>query len=202
MLSSLVASAKDNARVVLVHGIFQQGRSFYFLKKELEKHGADCLVAQLKPADGRNGIESLAHQLKIKVEEKWDSNSKISVISHSMGGIVSRYYLQELGGHARCENFITMGTPHNGTITAYCCPGIGAKQMRPNSSFLQSLNISSHRLDKIKCVSYRTPLDLIILPSSSSIWNRAKNKKVWSLAHPLIMYHREVRKDLIRMINE
>ncbi len=36
-----------------------------------------------------------------------------------MGGVVSRYYLQRLGGLARVRRFVTISSPHHGTVTAY-----------------------------------------------------------------------------------
>ena len=34
------------------------------------------------------------------------------VVGHSLGGLVARYLVQRLGGDARVESLVTLGTPH------------------------------------------------------------------------------------------
>lgn len=187
-------------RVVMVHGIFENGMSFAWMKKKLEAQGCECIVPSLKPADARSGLETLAEQLKREIEAKWGDDKQIHILAHSMGGLVSRYYLQELGGHERCATFSTFATPHHGTIAAHLYPGKGAFQMRPGSEFLQKLENGQNRLKKIPVTSYRTPLDLIILPSTSSEWNIADNRIVWAPAHPLVMHTPRVQREIIQNI--
>jgi triacylglycerol lipase len=197
--SSMAASVESN-RIVMVHGIFQRGYSFKPMKKKLESMGYDCLVPSLKPCDARSGIETLATQLQREIEAKWGKDADFHVIAHSMGGLVSRYYLQELGGYRHCHTLVTLATPHHGTKAAYCYLGKGAWQMRPNSAFLQQLDASSHRLKHMRLLSYRTPLDLIILPSTSSHWEMADNRRVWALAHPLVMHMPKVQREIIEVL--
>lgn len=199
LAAPVLASAME--RVVLVHGIFQSGKSFIPLKKKLEKQGCECLIPTLKPADARDGIEGLAAQLQREIEAKWGKNASIHIIAHSMGGLVSRYYLQELGGYQHCQTLSTLATPHHGTKAAYFYPGKGALQMRPNSEFLQRLDATAYRLKKVRLTSYRTPLDLIILPSTSSHWDIADNRQVWALAHPLVMHTPSVQQHIMESIH-
>lgn len=193
-------AAEAGERIVMVHGIFQRGHSFIPLKKKLEKQGYDCLVPSLKPADARLGIEGLAQQLQREIEAKWGKQADFHIVAHSMGGLVSRYYLQELGGYQHCQTLVTLATPHHGTKAAYFYPGKGAYQMRPNSEFLQQLDASAYRLKQVKLISYRTPLDLIILPSTSSHWEMAENHRVWALAHPLVMHTPRVQRHILEVI--
>lgn len=194
------AEAPKRERVVMVHGIFQSGHSFIPLKMRLEKAGHDCLIPALKPADARSGIETLADQLRLAIEEKWGKEADFHIVAHSMGGLISRYYLQELGGHEHCHSLVTLATPHHGTSAAYLYPGKGAWQMRPNSEFLQQLESSEERLSKLTLISYRTPLDLIILPSKSSHWDAAQNHKVWAPAHPLVLHTPRVQRHIINLL--
>jgi triacylglycerol lipase len=187
-------------RVVFVHGIFEEGKSFVWMKKKFEAQGCECMVPSLKPADARSGLETLAEQLKREVDAKWGADSQIHIVAHSMGGLVSRYYLQELGGHQRCVTFTTLATPHHGTLAAHLYPGKGAFQMRPGSEFLKKLEDGQNRLKHVSVASYRTPFDLIILPSTSSEWNIAENRVVWAPAHPLVMHTPRVQKEILQNI--
>jgi triacylglycerol lipase len=105
-------------RVVLVHGFLETGSAFKTLKKRLEKRGFECYVPRLKPSDGRGGLENVAARLKQDIDTKFGPKEPINVVAFSMGGIVSREYLQHLGGAARCENFVTISSPHHGTKAA------------------------------------------------------------------------------------
>ena len=183
-------------KVVLVHGIFEDGVSFVPLVTRLENHGIKCHVPQLKPNDARDGIDQLAESLKEGIDKEFGPNERFAMVGFSMGGLVSRYYLQNLGGAERCDSFITVSSPHHGSNLAYAYPGKGARQMRPGSAFLKDLEVTEDRLGDIPIVSYRTPMDLIILPTESSVWERAENHSHPVILHPLMLYSKPVLDDI------
>lgn len=43
-------------------------------------------------------------------------SGKLDIVAHSMGGIVSRLYMANYGGDTRVRRFITLGTPHRGSL--------------------------------------------------------------------------------------
>ena len=183
-------------KVVLVHGILEDGVSFEPLRLRLVNHGIQCHVPQLKPNDARDGIEQLAESLKEEIDKEFGPTDRFALVGFSMGGLVSRYYLQNLGGAERCDTFITVSSPHHGTNVAYAYPGKGARQMRPGSPFLKDLEATEDRLGDIPVVSYRTPMDLIILPTESSVWKRAENYSHPVILHPLMLYSKPVLDDI------
>lgn len=183
-------------RVVLVHGIFEKGKKFKTFKDHLEARGFECYVPVLDHCDGRGGLENLAVGLKRDIDKKFGPETPISIVGFSMGGIVSRQYLQHLGGAARCENFITISSPHHGTALGWAYPTQGAAQMRPDSPFLAELARSEDRLGKMRVTSLRTPLDLVIVPPKSSVWERAENLEYPVILHPLMLESRKVLADV------
>lgn len=187
-------------RVVLVHGFLETGVSFNVLRKRLEKRGVECFIPRLHPSDGQGGLEAIAAGLKRDIDARFGTREPISIVAFSMGGLVSRHYLQNLGGAARCENLITIASPHNGTEMAKLYPSLGAEQMRPHSEFLAKLHATQDKLGKMPLVSYRTPLDLVILPSKSSIWDRAENLSIPVLLHPLMLSSHCVLSDIERRL--
>lgn len=200
--ASLAHSAESQKiparRVVLVHGIFQtQWRCFGFLRKDLQRKGVECLTPSLKPADGRDGLPKMAEQLKSEIDARFGPHERLVLIGFSMGGLVSRYYLQELGGAERCDGFFTISSPHHGTGTAHLFYGEGARQMRPDSDFLKQLAETEERLGDMPVVSYHTPADLIILPPTNSVWKRAENLSIPCPLHPLMTFSPEVRRDIL-----
>ena len=204
LLSSCVgpklAGTPKVKQAVLVHGFVETGSSFALIKRRLEDQGIRCYVPRLRPADGRGGLEKLAVGLKRDIDRELGPDSRFAMVSFSMGGIVSRYYLQELGGAARCDSLITISSPHHGTRTAWLYPTQGAAEMRPGSPFLAKLNASQDRLGSMPVTSYRTRLDLVILPTSSSVWDRAENLEYPVALHPLMLSSRRVLGDIERRL--
>ena len=39
----------------------------------------------------------------------------IHIVAHSMGGLVSRYFIENLGGHEIVQHLIMLGTPNSGS---------------------------------------------------------------------------------------
>lgn len=179
-------------RVVLVHGIFEKGKRFKMFKDHLEARGFEVYVPVLDHCDGQGGLENLAVGLKRDIDKRFGPKAPISIVGFSMGGIVSRQYLQNLGGAARCENLITISSPHHGTALGWIYPTQGAKQMRLDSPFLKELARSEGRLGKMRVTSLRTPMDLVIVPPKSSVWDRAENLEYPVILHPLMLESRKV----------
>lgn len=44
--------------------------------------------------------------------------ARLVLLTHSMGGLVARYYLEVLGGWSQTRRLITIGTPHRGSLNA------------------------------------------------------------------------------------
>ena len=69
--------------------------------------------------DWRKDLHLAANQLKQRIEV-WrktlpDPDTKVILIAHSMGSLVTRYFLDVLGGDKITERVIFMGGPHLGT---------------------------------------------------------------------------------------
>ena len=189
-------------KIVLLHGIFNTGRTMYWMKRALEKHDVECFTPSLSPFDGRKGIEYDGASLKLQIDNKFGKTEKISLIGFSMGGIIARYYLQELGGRHRVEHFFSLSTPHHGTYWAYLpYPSKGRKQLLPNSVFLTKLAKNQNKLKAVNLYSYRTPFDFVIVPNSSSYWKIAENKKFFSLAHFSMIFNRNVVEEVVSKLD-
>ena len=75
--------------------------------------------------DWRRGNEAAARRLRTESEEwldRWKQaghpEAKLVLVAHSMGGLVSRFFLEVLGGRADTRALITFGTPFRGSIAA------------------------------------------------------------------------------------
>ena len=174
--------------VVLVHGFKDNAAKLEPLARFLRCDGWDARTVTLAPSWGQVGIEVLAKQLGDWIADQFAPGQKIDLAGFSMGGLVCRFYLQRLGGLARVQRFVTISTPHNGTLMARFWPGAGCRQMRSGSEFLRDLNGDAHLLASIQFTSLWTPFDLMILPARSSCLKVGTAQMLRVLAHPLMVW--------------
>lgn len=175
--------------VLLIHGIFIKAKVFNRLFTYLTEQGWDVHRFDLNPANATLGIDKLADQVLDYIERTFPPEQKIDLVGLSMGGLVSRYYVQRLGGVQRVERFITIASPHNGTWMAYTLPLKACLQMRPGSPFLQDLNQDIETLNQLKFTSLWTPYDFIIVPGSSSQVAVGHEVKLSVVAHAMMVRH-------------
>jgi triacylglycerol lipase len=169
--------------VVLVHGIYSSGADMTRLARHLQREGREVFALDLTPANGTCGLDELAGQLDAYIEAKVP-RGKFDLVGFSMGGLISRYYMQRLGGVARVEHFITLAAPHQGTVMAGLGLKPGLRQMQRRSPFLRDLERDQDSLRRVKFTSFYTPLDLVVVPAQSAELPQARNLRLWSLWHP------------------
>ena len=89
------------------------------------------------PYDWRRDNRASARLLKKLVDKRlkrWReasgaTDAKVILLAHSMGGLVSRYYLEVLEGWRDCRALFTFGTPYRGSVSAVNFLANGYKQM-------------------------------------------------------------------------
>jgi triacylglycerol lipase len=141
--------------VLLLYGFFATRRSFEVLERRLRRDKY-CVwsinLGGLFDAFNTKGIDESAEKVREKIERlyaRFPDMGPMSIIGHSKGGLIGRYYVKRLGGDRRVKNLITLGTPHNGSPTAYLgCLTAGAFarsvwQMTPMSPFIRRLKIGA-----------------------------------------------------------
>ena len=69
------------------------------------------------PYDWRQDVRLSARQLAQAIEN-WPIRPPFILIAHSLGTLVSRYYVERLGGKEKVRRMLLMGGPHAGTPTA------------------------------------------------------------------------------------
>jgi triacylglycerol lipase len=168
--------------ILLLHGIWDTGAIFDQMSRYLRAKGHSVYTLDLEPNNGDAPLEYLAEQVAVFAAQTFGTQL-FDLVGFSMGGLVGRYYMQRLGGIEQVQRFITLSSPHNGTLTAHGSFCSGGMQMRPNSSFLRDLNQDITQLNRINFTSIWTPLDAMIVPASSSIVPIGKQVLVWVPLH-------------------
>ncbi len=180
-------NSKQQNPVVLVHGINDTGAVFLKMVTSLRRQGLTVYSLDLIPNNGDAGLDELAQQLANFINDTFPLEQPLDIVGFSMGGIISRYYVQRLGGINRVQRFITIASPHHGTVMAYASQRYGCLQMRPDSLFLEDLNSDVLMLQRLDFTSIWTPYDLMIVPPSSSRLPVGNEVIVPALTHPWIL---------------
>ena len=176
--------------VILVHGIHSDSRDMTRIARHLRAEGREVFTPDLLPNGGQATIEELGKQLADYVAKHVRRGRKFDLVGFSMGGLVSRYYVQRLGGAERVGHLVTIAAPHRGTVFARLHPGAGAAEMRRDSEFLRELATDDATLARVKFTCFYTPLDLVVVPSSSAAMPQARNVRVWASLHPSLILER------------
>ncbi|MEM9400527.1 MAG: alpha/beta fold hydrolase [Verrucomicrobiota bacterium] len=194
--------------VLLVHGIWDTGKKFKRLKSYLEERGYEVVTVDLKPNTGKASLAELAKRLDEFVNKNFPSH-KFDIIAFSMGGLVSRHYLQYMDGASRVNRFISISSPHHGTFTANVYALVtkffhfkGVPEMCWQSRFVRKLNSDASCLRKLNFTSLWTPWDLMIVPSFSSVHPDAYNIRIFSWAHPLMLWNKNVFRIIENKLSE
>lgn len=163
-------SSFEKLPIFLVHGFWDKSSIFNDMASTLKNNGFDVFHAlDLKPNDAKNGIQPLSLQLEKYIYDQIGIEKKYTLIGFSMGGIVCRYYLQKIDTFNRCENFISISSPHFGSLMAHLFQSKGSIEMRPSSAFLNLLNNDMSKLKNINVLSIWAKFDTTIIPNSSSV---------------------------------
>jgi triacylglycerol lipase len=188
--------------VLLVHGIFRKSGIFDKMSAYLRDLGLSVYTLDLSPHWGNASIDELAQQTADYIDKNFEPQQPLDIVGLSMGGLVTRYYLQRLGGINRVQRFIAISSPHRGTWTAYTLWGKGCVQMRPGSAFLEDLNRDAALLEKLNFTSIWTDWDFIIVPASSSQISAAKEVKLSVFAHAMMARHSSSLKAVAEALSE
>lgn len=87
-----------------------------YLKENLDyESGRDLLEFAY---DFRQDNRESARQLAAAIDA-WDVREPVTIICHSMGSLIARYFVECLGGRTKVERVIYLGGPHSGTPYAF-----------------------------------------------------------------------------------
>lgn len=192
-------SRNNKLPVVLVQGYAEPSWYFmYGIYRDLRKNDWQGLY----PVNLFPNINDIKEQAKIvaaKIEQakKEQGTNKVDYVAHSMGGLIGRYYIQEMRGANNIDHFVSIATPHYGTQVAWLGIGDAAKQMRPGSDFLTKLNAGNPIYGGIKYTSIWTKTDEIVIPAESALLRGSRiMPDIKNAEHFLILWADETYKQV------
>ena len=153
--------------IILIHGLWNTSSIFSLISSKLDEKEVEYFAPTLNHAFGMTSIVELTNLMDQLIVEKYGLEQEIDILGFSMGGIIGRYWINKFNGHKRTKRFITIGSPHNGTLTSQLVPKYpfrGISEMKINSSLLRDLANYDYFLNDIDCISFFTYWDLMVFP--------------------------------------
>tara|TARA_Y100001968_G_scaffold39876_1_gene30362 strand:+ start:569 stop:1171 length:603 start_codon:yes stop_codon:yes gene_type:complete len=153
--------------IFLIHGLWNNPQLFEKLIAKIKEDDYQLYRPHLPHKFGKTSLRRLARDLDSKIEELVGSGIDIDIVGFSMGGLISRIWLQNYNGFLRTKRFFSIGTPHFGTYTAQMIPSsfmAGIAEMKRGSSLLAQLNNDLTSLETVECISFFTKWDLMSFP--------------------------------------
>jgi triacylglycerol esterase/lipase EstA (alpha/beta hydrolase family) len=184
-------SARVDTPVLLVHGVLCNAGVWVRLARYLRSNGVRGLYS-LSYGPPLASIDAFADQVAGKIRAILGATGarRVTIVAHSMGGLVVRAYLQKHGA-ATVTRVVTIGSPHHGSVLAWFFPGTSMAQMRPGNAWLAALN--RQRLDPgMRLVSLWSWHDSMVAPQTSSELPGAVDVTLAGIGHNALLGEPEV----------
>lgn len=179
--------------VVLVHGWGLNRACFFLLERRLRRDGwGPILLFDYWPFTA--DVSAAADQLTRFLNQHAPPDEPVTLIGHSLGGLVVREFSQRRPESIAIRRLVTLGTPHYGTRLATLAPRLHA--LAPGSDLLQQINQGEHD-EAVDVIAISSTFDALIVPPGNAIFPNAFNIQLNDIGHNGLLYSGRVY-ELIR----
>lgn len=189
----------DGIPVVFIHGYFQNRADFVWLAKQFRKVPKGPLYGFNYP--WFDSVDRNVPRLSRFVERVCaeTGSERVTLVAHSLGGLVSLEYAHSPAGERRVAHCITIGTPHAGVKWRGPIPGRVAKELREGEFHAQ-------RRDRPVVTPtlsvYSTHDNIVHPPATSELCGRGgSDVAIEGLGHLSLLYSPQVAAALIEFID-
>jgi triacylglycerol lipase len=179
------ASARPDP-VLLVHGFRGSSSGWHALEASLHAQGYRDTEIDAIDYDRDASNVDVARQIAHEADalRARTGATRIDVVTHSMGAISSRYWLERLGGAAHVDAWVSLAGVNEGTVWAYGCYVLApCREMVPTSSVLGGLNDGFHPSGPTRYGAWWSPCDDAIVPRANAELPGAHNVETACLGH-------------------
>jgi triacylglycerol lipase len=111
-------------------------------------------------------------------------HGRVDIVNHSMGGLVTGWYVNVLGGQPKVRHVASIAGANHGTTAAYACIAFtSCQQMVPGSSFIRTYTAGDETPGDTRYGTWYSPCDGVILPYTSTPLAGATNTFVLCQTH-------------------
>lgn len=159
--------------ILLIHGFLGSSNNWAYHRYHLLQAGYRNIFT-VNLGDPRKSIEDYAKIVAAKVQtiKMLTGRADITLVGHSMGGLVAQQYrYTEPGAEACVKKIVTIGTPCFGSYMAHLASwaSTAAQEMLPNSEFVCRLQQAASTDQVTEVVHIATKTDLLVRPVVSAL---------------------------------
>ena len=191
--------------IILIHGLWNTSEIFSLITSKLDEREIEYFAPTLKHKYGMTSIAELTSLFNDLILERYGLEKELDILGFSMGGIIGSYWIKKLNGFKRTRRFITVGSPHNGTLASQLVPKYpfrGISEMKINSLLLKELSKYDYLLKDIKCISFFTYWDLMVFPGWRANLNKGEKISLKIYKHKNLVRNQEaVEKIICRLLS-
>ncbi len=164
------SSASHVDPILFVHGYTSNASAWDTMKARFQADGweSNRLYAYTFSSTQSNATVAQAVAQRVNEIKAATGAARVDIITHSMGGLSSRYYLKNLGGTANVDDWVSLGGPNHGTTWAYGCFFFS-----PCNQMIPDVNYGT----------WWSPCDELINPDTSTILSGATNTQTACISH-------------------
>lgn len=180
------AQAATRTPVVFVHGFLGDSsnwavallnfRAAGYAADELYTYDYNWTVDNVVSA---RGLGSFVDQVRART-----GAAQVDIVNHSMGGLVTGWYVNRLGGQPKVRRVASIAGANHGTTAAYACIAFtSCQQMAPGSDFIRTYTAGDETPGNTRYATWYSPCDGVILPYDSTPLTGATNNFVLCQNH-------------------
>jgi triacylglycerol esterase/lipase EstA (alpha/beta hydrolase family) len=166
--------------VVIVHGTFGDQKSLLDRLSLAMVDAGHCVYSFDYGNRATGPVEESAQQLKAFTTRVLEATgaAKVSMVGHSQGGMMPRYFIRFLGGDALVDDLVGLapsnhgtsatgdpGNPLTGPLMEEGCPA--CLQQTAGSEFLTNLNAGDETPGEVSYTNLTTRYDTVVVPHTS-----------------------------------
>jgi triacylglycerol lipase len=169
--------------VLLIHGLLCNRGVWPALQERLQAAGFGTVLAvNLEPLGADLEQQAALIQPELLALQRQSRGQRVALVGHSMGGLVARVLLRNLGPEV-VSRIVTLASPHHGTRLVAGLRWPATQQLAPASAWLCALNESQEGRFSAPVVSIYSRDDNLVVPAASARLRGAELHEVGGLGH-------------------
>ena len=179
-------AAAERTPVVFVHGYTGSASNWAGALARFRAAGYSSDELHAFDYDWTQSNEESAQELAAYVDDVLAQTgaAQVDLVNHSMGGLVSQYYLSQLDGTAKVAHLASLAGANHGTTSAAACTIYAScREMVPGSSFIREITQGDETPGDTAYATWYSACDGVIIPHTSTRLEGAENTNAGCVNH-------------------